>query len=232
MEHAIAILIGVEPANFTLPPRALAGTPPLVAGLLPSELLERRPDIAAAERRMAAANADIGVARAAYFPVFDLAALGGLEAAKTGNLLKSAAPLWAFGATASGPLFDAGLRDANVDLARAAFEENSAIYRQTVLNAYREVEDALAGLRRLAAEAASQETAVAAANRSLMQAQTRYKGGVATYLDVISAQTTALLAEQTAIDIRTRRMVTAVNLVQALGGGWHTGDQPTTSANR
>jgi NodT family efflux transporter outer membrane factor (OMF) lipoprotein len=219
-EHAIAIMVGEVPANFALAARALRATPPAIDCGLPSSLLERRPDIAAAERRVAAANADIGVARAAFFPVFDLAALGGLESGVADRLLNSASKLWAIGPQATGPLFDGGARSAAVDQARAAYEQAGAAYRQTVLTAYREVEDNLTALRRLEEESFSQEVALSAARRALQQAQTRYKGGLATYLEVISAQNAALAAEIGAIDVQSRRMLAAVGLIQALGGGW------------
>jgi NodT family efflux transporter outer membrane factor (OMF) lipoprotein len=228
LDHAVAILLGEAPASFTLPPRALDALPPPLAAGLPSALLERRPDIAAAERRVAAANADIGVARAAFFPQFDLAALGGVESAFPHTLFNSASTLWAVGPQLSGPLFDGGLRSAATDQARAAFDEAAAAYRQTVLVAYREVEDSLTALRRLEEEAVTQGTALAAARRALDQAQTRYKGGLATYLEVITAQNAALAAESGAIDVRSRRMVAAVQLVQALGGGWEGLRQATT----
>ena len=220
LEHAIAILLGEAPADFSLPPRSLQAVPPSIAVGLPSSLLERRPDIAAAERRVAAANADIGVARAAFFPQFDLAAIGGVESAFPHTLLNSASTLWAVGPQVSGPIFDAGARDAATDVAFAAFNQAAAYYRQTVLGAYREVEDSLTALRRLEEESATQGTALDAARRALTQAQTRYKGGLATYLEVITAQNAALAAESGAIDVQSRRMNAAVNLIQALGGGW------------
>jgi NodT family efflux transporter outer membrane factor (OMF) lipoprotein len=220
LEHAIAILVGEAPANFSLPPKMLEGTPPKVAAGLPSTLLERRPDVAAAERRVAAANADIGVARAAYFPVFDLSAAIGLDSARTNNLLRAASKTWAFGASAAGPLFDAGLTDNLVDQAHAVLRQAVASYQQTVLGAYRDVEDNLVALHRLEEEADTSEEAVGAAKRALDQAETRYKGGIATYLEVITAQNVYLSAQSTAIDIRTRRMTASVRLVQALGGGW------------
>lgn len=219
-EHAIAILLGQAPSNFSLKAQYLRGSPPEIAVGLPSALLERRPDIAAAQRRVAAANADIGVARAAFFPVFDLAALGGLEAGVTERLFNSAAKLWAVGPQAVGPLYDGGARSAGVDQARAAYEQAASSYRETVLVAYREVEDAITALRRLEEEAASQSIAFEAAKRALIQAQTRYKGGLATYLEVITAQNAALAAESGVITIKSRRMTASLALIQALGGGW------------
>jgi NodT family efflux transporter outer membrane factor (OMF) lipoprotein len=198
----------------------LNGTPPAIAAGLPSALLERRPDIAAAERRVAAANADVGVARAGYFPVFDLGAFIGLESDRTNNLFQSPAKTWAFGPSAAGPLFDFGRTDSTVDQAHAALNQAVAVYRQTVLGAYRDVEDNLVALHRLEEEAKTQDTAVAATKRALDQAEIRYKGGIATYLEVITAQNAYLTAQSTSITIRTRRMTAAVRLVQALGGGW------------
>lgn len=220
LEHSIAILVGEAPADFSLPPQALQGAPPAVSAGLPSTLLERRPDIAAAERRVAAANADVGVARAGYFPVLDLGALIGLESARTNTLFQSPAKTWAFGPSAAGPLFDAFRTDNLVDEAHASFAQTVASYRQTVLTAFRDVEDNLAALHRLEEEAGTQDTAVAAAKRALDQAETRYKGGIATYLEVITAQNAYLQAQSTAINIRTRRMTAAVRLIQAVGGGW------------
>jgi len=220
LEHAIAILVGEAPANFSLPPKILEGTPPTVAAGLPSTLLERRPDVAAAERRVAAANADVGVARAAYFPVFDLTSFIGLDSSRTNNLLRAPSKTWAFGASATGPLFDYGRTDSLVDQARAAFQQTVAQYQQTVLGAYRDVEDNLVALHRLEEEAGSSDQAVNAAKRAYDQAETRYKGGIATYLEVITAQNVYLQTQSTAIDIRTRRMTASVRLIQALGGGW------------
>jgi NodT family efflux transporter outer membrane factor (OMF) lipoprotein len=221
LEHAIAILVGEAPANFSLPPKALEGTPPAVASVgLPSTLLERRPDVAAAERRVASANAQIGVARAGYFPVFDLVADFGLDSARPSTLLRAPSKTWAFGGTATGPLFDAGRTDSLVDQARAVFQQAVSSYQQTVLGAYRDVEDNLVALHRLEEEAGTQNTAVDASKRALDQAETRYKGGIATYLEVITAQNVYLGAQSTAINIRTRRMTASVRLVQALGGGW------------
>ena len=228
LEHAIAVLLGQAPAEFSLPPRVLRSAPPAIAVGLPSSLLERRPDIAAAERRVAAANADIGVARAAFFPQFNLAALGGVESAMPHTLLNSASTLWAVGPQAGGPIFDAGARSAADDQAFAAFDEAAAAYRQTVLTAYREVEDSLTALRRLEEESVTQGTALDASRRALVQAQTRYKGGLATYLEVITAQNAALAAESGSIDVQSRRMVAAITLIQALGGGWEGLQQTAT----
>ncbi|HMA51207.1 MAG TPA: efflux transporter outer membrane subunit [Magnetospirillaceae bacterium] len=229
MEHAIAILVGEAPANFSMPPKVLEGAPPMVAAGLPSTLLERRPDVAAAERRVAAANADIGVARAGYFPVFDISSMIGLDSSRTNNLLFAPSKTWAFGASATGPLFDYGRTDSLVDQARAIFQQAVASYQQTVLGAYRDVEDNLVALHRLEEEAGTSDTAVNASKRALDQAETRYKGGIATYLEVITAQNVYLSAQSTSIDIRTRRMTASVRLIQALGGGWD--GLPQTASN-
>lgn len=220
LEHAIAILVGVTPAEFSLPVHPLVAQPPAVQAGLPSTLLQRRPDVAAAERRMAAANASIGVARAAYFPQLDLAALGGFEASRASKLFQAPAGMWSLGPTLAAPVFDAGKRGYMVDQARAQYDETLANYRQTVLLAYQDVEDQLTALARLDHEAVSQGDAVTASLRALEQARQRYTGGIATYLEVVTAQNTALSAQLTASDIQARRMVAAVSLIKALGGGW------------
>jgi len=220
LEHAIAILAGAAPAEFSLPAAPLTGTPPAVAVTLPADLLQRRPDIAEAERNVAAANKDIGVARAAQYPTFSLSGSGGVESAVVGTLFSGPATLWSFGPSVAFNLFDAGQRTSEVARTRAAYEEQAADYRNTVLGAYREVEDNLAGLILLRDEAVSQDAAAAAAGRSLDQAHFRYQGGIVTYLEVVSAENAALQAQLDDADIRTRRMNAAVGLVKALGGGW------------
>jgi len=221
LEHAIAILVGEQASGFALAPQALAGIPPEIDPGLPSSLLERRPDVAAAERLVAAANADIGVARAAFYPVFSLTGVLGLEAASPANWIQAPASLWALGGSAALSLFDNGVRQALTDQARAVHQEAAASYRRTVLAADREVEDNLAALRLLERETRSQAAAVDAAGRALTQAQNRYKGGLSTYLEVVTRQNAALSAQLSAVGIRTRRMVASVLLVKALGGGWH-----------
>jgi NodT family efflux transporter outer membrane factor (OMF) lipoprotein len=220
LEHAIAILIGVPPAEFNLPARPLTATPPPVDTGLPASLLERRPDIAAAERRAAAANADIGVARAAFFPTLSLSAVGGFEAAMPSHLLSAPSRIWSLGPALSLPIFDGGQRNGVTDEAIAAFNEAAANYRQNVLDAFRDVEDNLAALRQLQAENDTQARAVDAAGRALNQAQLRYTGGLVTYLEVVTAQNIALQAQLSAADIAGRRMAASVALVKALGGGW------------
>jgi NodT family efflux transporter outer membrane factor (OMF) lipoprotein len=224
LEHAIAILTGRPPAGVSVPVRGLDGTPPEIALVLPTALLERRPDIAAAERRAAAANADIGVARAAYYPTFNLNTLFGLQAAMPNRLLTAPAEAWSFGPSALLNLFDGGKRDALNDKARATYDEAVAQYRQTVLDAYGEVEDNLASLRLLAREAETQRAAVTAAADATHQASNLYGGGLETYYDVIQAQNIELAARLSDTDIETRRMTASVLLIKALGGGWQRDD--------
>jgi len=219
-EHAIAVLIGEPASTFTLPVAALNATPPVIPPGLPSELLERRPDIAANERLMAAANAQIGVAKAAYFPMFNLFPSAGFESTTIVNWLSSPSAFAIVGASAVVTAFDAGRRRAASDQARAGYDQTVANYRQDVLTAFQEVEDNLAGLRLLEDESNTQTAAVAAAEHSLALSNNRYRGGVTTYLEVITAQTTALGNERTAVQISGRRMVDSVLLVKALGGGW------------
>jgi len=229
-EHAIAVLVGKPAASFTLAPAPLALDPPAIPAGLPSALLERRPDIAGAERRVAAANAQIGVARAAYYPLLALTGAGGFESASLGTWLAGASNFWSIGPAALMTVFDGGRRRAINEQARAVYTQTTAAYQETVLVAFREVEDNLAALRLLDEEAAIQARAVAAAERSLALATNRYKGGVTSYLEVTAAQSAALADERTAVDLRTRRMVASVLLVKALGGGWDRSQLPTTAA--
>ncbi len=224
MEHAIAILVGDVPADFSLRPAALQATPPAVDPGIPSALLERRPDIAGAERQVAAANAEIGVARAAYYPVIDLSAVAGVESAYPWRWLQAPSRTWGIGPQAAAILFDGGRLDALNAGARAAYDETVANYRQTVLAAFAEVEDSVAALRQLALQARTQDAALAAARRALDQANKRYAGGLVTYLEVVSTENAALVAELSAADILTRRMTASVLLVKALGGGWTAAD--------
>jgi NodT family efflux transporter outer membrane factor (OMF) lipoprotein len=225
-EHAVAILIGKPPADFSLAALPLTTPPPPIPSGLPSELLERRPDIAAAERRMASANAQIGVAKAAYYPTISLGATGGFETGVITTLISGPSALWSVGGSAIAPIFDAGRRRANVDLAKAAYDQTVANYRETVLTGFQQVEDNLAALRILEHEALVQERAVLAAQKYLDLANTRYTGGVTSYLEVTTAQSAALTDELTAVSILGRRMVDAVTLVQALGGGWDRSSLP------
>jgi NodT family efflux transporter outer membrane factor (OMF) lipoprotein len=217
---AIATLIGKPASSFTLPPFPLTTPPPPIPAGVPSWLLERRPDVAGAERRMAAANAQIGVAKSAYYPVINLTATGGFESGVITTLFSGPSVLWSAGASAAVTVFDVGRRRALSDQAIAAYDTQVANYRETVLTAFQQVEDNLAALEILEREAQVQAEAVAAAQRSLDLSTIRYKGGVTSYLEVITAQNIALSDEITAVNILGRRMVSAVLLVQALGGGW------------
>jgi NodT family efflux transporter outer membrane factor (OMF) lipoprotein len=219
-EHAVAILIGKPPADFSLAALPLTAPPPPIPPGLPSELLERRPDIAAAERRMASANAQIGVAKAAYYPTISLGATGGFESGVITTLISGPSILWSAGGSAVAPIFDAGRRRANLDQAIAAYDQTVANYRETVLTGFQQVEDNVAALRILEHEAQVQDKAVVAAQKYLELANTRYVGGVTSYLEVTTAQSAALSDQLTAVNILGRRMVDAVTLVQALGGGW------------
>ncbi len=225
-EHAVAILIGKPPADFSLAALPLTTPPPSIPPGLPSELLERRPDIAAAERRLASANAQIGVARAAYYPTISLGTTGGFESGVITTLISGPSALWSVGGSAIAPIFDAGRRRANVDQAMAVYDQTVANYRETVLTGFQQVEDNLAALRILENEAQVQEKAVVAAQKYLELANTRYTGGVTSYLEVTTAQSAALSDELTAVNILGRRMVDAVTLVQALGGGWDRSSLP------
>ncbi|HET9389946.1 MAG TPA: efflux transporter outer membrane subunit [Steroidobacteraceae bacterium] len=222
-QHAIAVLIGESPSTFQLDPQPLKidVLPPRVDPGLPSALLERRPDVAAAERRVAAANARIGVARAAYFPVFDLFGRGGFESTRTSNWITAPSRLWSVGPSALLTVFDGGRYRAQSAAAHAAYDEQVANYRNTVLTAYQEVEDNLAALRDLENESASQAAAVTATAGALSQAQYQYQGGIVTYLQVVATENAALSAQLAAADIQVRRLTAAVLLVKALGGGWH-----------
>ena len=227
-EHAIATLTGVPASSFGLAPAPLDLQLPQVPLGVPSQLLERRPDVAAAERRTDAANAQIGIAIAAYYPTVTINGGGGFESQSLGTLIQGPSSLWSLGGSAVELLFDAGRRHALTEEARHAYEQNAANYRQTVLQAFQDVEDNLSGLRILNSESAAQQRAVESAQRSLLISTTRYKGGVTTYLEVITAQTTQLANERTAADITTRQFAASVQLIKALGGGWDTTKLPTT----
>ncbi|MES2832936.1 MAG: efflux transporter outer membrane subunit [Pseudomonadota bacterium] len=220
LEHAIALLIGKAPSALTIVPAELNAAMPNVPVSLPSALLERRPDIAAAERRVAAANAEIGVAKTAYFPRLALSASGGAQSSGFADLLSLPNRFWSLGPALAATLFDGGLRRADVEQAGAAYDGTVAIYRQTVLNGFREVEDNLAALRILEREAAVQDEAVQLSRRSAELANNQYRAGIVSYLNVIQVQATALGNERTALDIRNRRLAASVLLIKALGGGW------------
>ncbi len=220
LEHAIAALIGTPPSTFSLPVAPLGAVPPAIPVGLPSQLLERRPDIASAERRIAAANAQIGVAEAAFFPTLTLSASGGFQSSGLSSWLSWPSRIWAIGPAISQLVFDGGLRRAELAQARAAYDGTVASYRQTVITAFQAVEDNLAALRILTDEAGVQDEAVKAAQESLALTTNQYKAGTVSYLNVIVTQTAALANEGTAVALQGRRMVASVLLIEALGGGW------------
>ncbi|EPR37644.1 RND efflux system, outer membrane lipoprotein, NodT family [Desulfovibrio sp. X2] len=230
-EHAIAVLMGQPPATFSLPPRLDALRVPDIPVGVPSELLERRPDIAAAERRAAAANAQIGVAMAAFFPTLTLSAGGGYQNDGLADLLSVPNRVWTLGPELALTLFDGGLRAAKTDYARAAYDETVAGYRQTVLDGFREVEDYLAALSVLAREQVVQNEAVSAAREAERLALDQYKAGTVDYVSVVSAQTQALSSELTSVGLQGRRIAASVSLIEALGGGWRAGGTKAPTAN-
>jgi NodT family efflux transporter outer membrane factor (OMF) lipoprotein len=225
-EHAAAVLVGKPPADFSLPPLPLTTPPPPIPVGVPSELLERRPDVAASERRVASANAQAGLAKTAYYPLVNIVGSGGFESGTITTLLQGPSALWSVGAAAAATIFDGGRRRALNDEAKATYDSSVASYRQTVLSAFQQVEDNLAALRVLEQEAGVQATAVKSAQRSLDLSNTRYDGGVTSYLEVITAQNAALSDEVTAVNILGRRMASAVLLIEALGGGWDRSSLP------
>jgi NodT family efflux transporter outer membrane factor (OMF) lipoprotein len=222
LEHAIALLVGVPASSFSLPPGPLATTLPAIPVGVPSELLERRPDVAAAERSMAAANAQIGVAQAAFYPTLTLSAAGGYRSAAFADWLTAPSRFWSLGAALAQTLFDGGLRRAVSDQAIAAYDGQVAQYRQTVLTGFQEVEDNLAALRLLEEEARYQDAAARGARQSVDLTTNQYKAGIVSYLNVIAAQAIALNNERSAVDVQGRRLVASVQLVRAIGGGWDT----------
>lgn len=221
-EHAIAVLVGEQASSFSVAPRPLPSDvqPPAVDPGLPSQLLERRPDVAAAERRVAAANANIGVARAAYFPDFSLQAAAGWQSVAQSTWLSAPSRYWSVGPQGLLTVFDFGAHAAQAAEAHAAYDEQVADYRGTVLTAFQDVEDNLAALRQLERESISQAAAVEATQGALDQANYRYKGGIVTYLEVVSTENAALAARLAALGIETQRLTSTVQLVQALGGDW------------
>ena len=228
-EHAIAILIGVPPAQFNLPSTPLNLEPPKmpdIPGTLPSQLLERRPDIASSERQMAAANEQIGIAQAAFYPTLSLSAVAGLQGTSALNWFSWPSRFWAVGPNLSETLFDAGRRRSVRTMASAKYDAAIANYRQTTLTAFQQVEDNLAALRILEVEAQQQHASTDSAEQSLDLSQARYQGGADTYLQVITWQTAALNNERNDIAIMRRRMEASVVLIEALGGGWSTGQLP------
>jgi len=230
LEHAVAVLVGQTASTFSLAVSPLTVAPPEVPPEVPSTLLERRPDIAAAERRVAAANAQVGVATAAFYPVLTLSGTAGLESSSFRNLLTATSALWSAGPAALVTIFDAGRRRAVTDQARAAYDQAVASYRDAVLSAFRDVEDQLAALRILAEEAQVQDRATDAAERSLALATNRYRGGIVSYLEVITAQSAALANERAGAAILVRRVAASVLLLKSLGGGWDASMLPQSIA--
>jgi len=230
-EHAIAILVGKPPANFSLAAAPVNNQPPSIPIGLPSDLLQRRPDIAAAERRVAEANQQIGIARAAYFPTVNLGGTAGFAGTQGSNWFTWPSGFWAVGPALAETLFDAGRRRATSESARANYDAAVATYRQTSLTAFQEVEDNVAALRILENEAQQQRDAVASSQDSLQIFTSRYRGGVDTYLQVITAQTIELANERNDIDILRRRLDASVLLIKALGGGWNVSNLPTFGAS-
>ena len=228
-EHAIAILIGKPPAEFAIAPRSQPFEPPAIPVGLPSQLLERRPDIASAERRVAEANEGIGIARAAYFPSLTIGGAVGLQSAHISNLFTWPSRVWAIGPQASEIIYDGGRRRAGVEQAQANYDATVATYRETTLEAFQQVEDNLAALRILAQEATQEEQAVEESQRNLRLFTNLYEGGADPYLEVVTAQTTLLFNQRNEIDILRRQMDASVLLVKAVGGGWNASQLPPTS---
>jgi NodT family efflux transporter outer membrane factor (OMF) lipoprotein len=228
-EHAIAVLIGKPPASFSLPVKAMVAAPPPIPIGMPSQLLERRPDVAAAERNMASANAQIGVAKAAYYPALTLSASGGLESSTFKHLFDLASRVWSVGPSVSETIYDGGLRRATVNQYIATYNANVAAYRLSVLTAFQQVEDALASVRILADQIKHQQAAVDAAKVFLNLEQNRYDNGIDPYIDVTTAQATLLSDQQQLATLQIQQMTSSVQLVEALGGGWASSQLPTTA---
>jgi NodT family efflux transporter outer membrane factor (OMF) lipoprotein len=227
-QHAIAVLTGQPPETFELSTEPLKLKPPVIPTGVPSELLQRRPDIASAERRVAEANAQIGIARAAFYPSLTISAAGGFQGGSLVNWLIWPSRFWGVGPSLGQTLFDHGRRQATSDAAAASYDATVANYRQTALTAFQEVEDNLAALRVLSNESKTQRDAVEAAEESLALSTNRYKGGLVTYLEVITAQSIALANERSEVDILRRRMDASVLLIKALGGGWNANTLPAS----
>ena len=231
-EHAIAVLTGQPPENLSIPPGDIHGTPPPIPAALPSQLLERRPDIAGDERRVAAANAEIGLARVAFYPSLTLSGSAGFGGTSLLNWFTWPSRFWSVGPALTQTLFDFGRRKAQVQVSEAFYDSLVAAYRQTVLTAFQQVEDNLAALRILETEATQQQVAVTSAEQSLQLELDRYKAGTVSYLDVTTSQTIALTNERAAVTILRDRMTAAVQLIRALGGGWNASTLPTPDALR
>ena len=231
-DHAIAVLTGHAPSQLSIPPATTEPLPPTVPVGLPSSLLERRPDIAAAERRVAAANQQIGVAKAAFYPVISLGGSAGSQAVAIADLFASSTRLWSVGVQVAATLLDGGRRRAQVKVTEAAYDTTVANYKETVLTGFQQVEDALADLRILTQETEIVDRAVVAAQQSLDISTTQYRGGLANYLQVITAQTSLLQNQRESVDLHTRRLLVSVSLIQELGGGWSASQLPTTQEVR
>jgi NodT family efflux transporter outer membrane factor (OMF) lipoprotein len=217
------VLVGEAASTFSIPPIPLDATPPTVPVQMPSAILERRPDIASAERKAAAANEQIGIEMAAYFPTLTLSAQGGFESSVLSQLLRAPSRFWTLGPDIAATIFDGGLRSARTEAARATYDQNVATYRQTVLTAFQDVEDNLASLRILEKEIVVQQQAVESAQQALAIINNQYKAGTVAFISVLTAQTTAFTAQQKLANIAGQRMVSSVGLVKALGGGWDVG---------
>jgi NodT family efflux transporter outer membrane factor (OMF) lipoprotein len=226
LEHAIALLVGKAPAEVSVSVSPLTTQPPAIPTGLPSSLLERRPDIAAAERRVAQANAQIGVAEAAYFPTVSLGASSGLQSTSFSQWISAPSRFWSVGPTITETVFDGGLRGAQTAAARAVYDSSVALYRQSVLAGFQQVEDNIAALRILEDEAQIQDEAVKSAQQTVVVVTNQYKAGITSYLNVITAQTAALENERTAINILGNRLNASVLLIKALGGGWNASNLP------
>lgn len=229
-EHAIAMLVGQPASTFSIPFKALDTAPPPVPFGLPSELLERRPDIAASERLVAQANAQIGIAQAAYYPTLTLSASGGLQSSSAATWFTWPSRFWSVGPSLAETIFDAGLRKATVEQYRATYDETVANYRQTVLAAFQQVEDNLSSLRVLSREIEQQDVAIKSSQRYLTIATDRYRLGIDPYLNVITAQATLLSNQQTKVTLQMQQIVASVQLVEAIGGGWTRAQIPSAAA--
>jgi NodT family efflux transporter outer membrane factor (OMF) lipoprotein len=226
-EHAIATLIGKPATTFSIPAEPMTSAPPPIPVGLPSQLLERRPDIAAAERNMAAANAQIGVAYAAFYPALTLSATGGFESSALKSLFDWPSRFWSVGPSISETVYDGGLRRATVNQYIATYNANVAAYRQSVLTAFQQVEDALAAVRILSQQILRQQEAVASSQTFLRLEQGRYDTGIDPYIDVVTAQTTLLANQQSLTNLQVQEMTASVQLIEALGGGWDRSQLPT-----
>jgi NodT family efflux transporter outer membrane factor (OMF) lipoprotein len=230
LEHAIAVLVGKPPADFAIEPATFGTAVPVAPTGIPSALLERRPDVAAAERTMASANAQIGVAIAAYFPDLTLTGSYGFSSSVLPGLIRAPNNIWSFGGTVADTVLDFGARSAAVRQARAAYDVAVANYRQAVLTAFQQVEDQLVALRILEQQYAVQDRTVKSANEAVRLTINEYKAGTVAYTSVVTAQATALADAQTLLTIRQSRLTASVALIQALGGGWDTAQLKTASA--